>query len=373
MPGPHPAIALTRLAVRRALARVFADTDDAAQRRVVVGVSGGADSLALAAALAFEAPKRGVDVHAVVVDHQLQDGSAQVAERARQQCRALGLEARVVSVEVSPSADGPEAAARAARHAALRAVADDVDAARIALGHTGDDQAEQVLLGLLRGSGTRSLAGMRLDRDGLLRPFLADPQSVPGAPVLRVHTQAACDALGIEPWHDPHNDDRSYRRVQARQLLALVSEQLDAPTLAVSLARSAQSAARDADFLDAETERTLRQLSGAPDPREWPATWSATSLSGLDPAIRIRALRRLLVLHGARDSELASRHLLEVESLLVNWHGQGPIHVPGEIQVRRGGGQLLIEPLTRENGPDTSHRALSDRLEAGSGRQPYGK
>ena len=162
MSGPDPAVAATRLAVRQHLA------DLPAGATVLVACSGGTDSVALAAALAFEAERAGIRAGAVVVDHALQPGSAQVAAQAAQRLSSLGLDpVDVVTVEVTASGDGPEAAAREARYAALEAAADRHRAVAVLLGHTRDDQAEQVLLGLARGSGTRSLAGMPASRSAV--------------------------------------------------------------------------------------------------------------------------------------------------------------------------------------------------------------
>lgn len=141
---------------------------------VLVALSGGTDSLALAAATAFEAPRAGLRAGAVIVDHGLQTGSADVAERAAAQARELGLDPVLVRrVEVGTDG-GPEAAAREARYAALAEAASETGASAVFLGHTLDDQAETVLLGLARGSGAASLSGMApvtfSGRDGYLRP-----------------------------------------------------------------------------------------------------------------------------------------------------------------------------------------------------------
>jgi hypothetical protein len=146
--GPPPATAAVRVAVRRAIADLTPGAP------VTAAVSGGADSLALAAALAFVRPGSA----AVVVDHRLQDGSAAAAGRAAEQCAGLGLSACVMTVAVAGRGEGP---ARDARLAALAATG-----ATVLLGHTLDDQAETVLLGLARGSGSRSLAGMAAGRSG---------------------------------------------------------------------------------------------------------------------------------------------------------------------------------------------------------------
>src|SRR3954469_21186753 len=162
MAGPHPAVAALRAAVRPGLA--------ATTGPVLVACSGGADSVALAAALAFEAPRSGRRVGAVTVDHGLQPGSAEQARRTADLLRSLRLDPVYVVPVVVGGNGGPEGAARDARTAALREVAAG-SGGTVALGHTLDDQAETVLLGLARGSGPRSVAGMVEHRP----PFWAAP------------------------------------------------------------------------------------------------------------------------------------------------------------------------------------------------------
>ncbi|MEN1976940.1 tRNA lysidine(34) synthetase TilS, partial [Cellulomonas olei] len=242
MAGPHPAVAATRSAV----AASVADLPDGA--RVLVACSGGPDSLALAAATAFVATAGGrgrLRAGAVVVDHGLQPGSADVASRAAAACRRLGLDpVEVVAVDVT-GPGGPEAAARAARTGALESAAGRLGAAAVLLGHTRDDQAEGVLLGLARGSGARSLAGMAPVRGLLRRPLLA---------VTRAQTVAACAALGLDPWHDPTNAGAAPgdpRRSRVRAHVMPVLERELGPGVAAALARSAELLREDADALDA--------------------------------------------------------------------------------------------------------------------------
>src|SRR5450631_374064 len=210
--GPHPAVAAVRLAVRRGLVALLPGDV------VLAACSGGADSLALAAALAFEGPRLGLRAGGVTVDHGLQSGSAARAARVSAALTELGLEPvlalrATVAAPGCPGAGGaasypgPEAAARAARYAALEQAGASAGAAAILLGHTLDDQAETVLLGLARGSGARSLAGMAARRGRYLRPLLA---------VRRAQTRAACAALRLEPWEDPHNRDPGYARARVR-------------------------------------------------------------------------------------------------------------------------------------------------------------
>lgn len=324
MTGPHPAVAATRVAVRPALAEAGPGS------RVLVGCSGGADSLALAAAVAFEAPRLGVVAGAVVVDHQLQPGSAGVAEAAAVQCRALGLEpVEVVRVQVADGGSGPEAEARRARYTALERAADRLGAARVLLGHTRDDQAEQVLLGLVRGSGARSLAGMPARRGRLVRPFLA---------LDRATTRAACEAQGLAPWEDPHNADETYLRVRARRLLGELEAGLG-PGVAAALARSADLLRQDADALD-ELARTARAGLG-----EGP--WEATSLAALPRAIRTRVWRALATEAGSPPGALFAVHVDALDALLTDWHGQGPVDLPGAVRARRFDGRVTLEPSRR--------------------------
>ena len=322
MTGPKPAVAATRVAVRRTLAGLAPGT------LVLVGCSGGADSLALAAALAFEAPRAGLRAGAVVVDHQLQPGSAQVAARAAEQCRALGLDpVEVGAVRVADTGKGPEAEARRARYRALEHAADRDGAAALLLGHTRDDQAEQVLLGLVRGSGSRSLAGMPERRDSLVRPFLA---------LDRATTRAACAAQGLQPWEDPHNEDPTYLRVRARRLLGELEEALG-PGVAAALARSADLLRQDADTLDALAREARAGLGDGP--------WEVGALAALPRAIRTRVWRLLAIEAGSPPGSLFAAHVDALEALVTSWHGQGPVDLPGRIRARRFDGRLTLEAV----------------------------
>jgi tRNA(Ile)-lysidine synthase len=318
--GPHPAVAAVRLAVRRALA----DLDPGA--RVLVGCSGGADSLALLAATCFEAPKAALTVVGVTVDHGLQPGSAEHAEAVVGQMRALGAEARSVAVEVGTSG-GPEAAARAARYGALDAAADEHGAEVVLLGHTRDDQAETVLLGLARGSGARSLSGMA-NRSGRYRRPLLD--------LTREETRAACAAEGLLPWEDPHNDDPAFARVRVRRNVLPVLEHELGPGVTEALARTARLLREDADALD-ELAETLRAAA-----RDEADALDAERLRQEPAAIRRRVLRRTALEAGCPGTELFAVHVDAMDLLVTDWRGQVGVDLPGGRRLVREGGRLRI-------------------------------
>jgi tRNA(Ile)-lysidine synthase len=323
-PGLDPAVADVRRVVRGALAGLPGGA------AVVVALSGGADSLALAAAVAFEAPKAGVTAVSVSVDHGLQDGSADAAARAAAQAQTLGLEARIVPVEIGPDGGGgPEAAARAARYDALAAAARDIGASAILLGHTLDDQAETVLLGLARGSGGASLQGMAaasdLDGIALLRPLLD---------LRRATTRAACAAAGLQPWEDPHNADRRFARVRVRETVLPVLESELGPGIAEALARTAAQLREDADAFDEMIDETIEDLV---EHAEAGISVSVAALAANPAALRHRIIRHVVA--AEFGASLTRVQTLEVARLVTDWSGQGPIDLPG-CRARRSGGRL---------------------------------
>lgn len=267
----------------------------------IIGLSGGPDSLALAAAAAAEHK----DVRCVVVDHGLQDGSAEVAERAVQTVQAFGLAAEIVRVDVPPG--NLEAAARSARYEALLAYGADVWVA-----HTADDQAETLLLGALRGNPS----GMAPRNGRVVRPFLG---------IRRADTVGACEELGLKPWHDPMNADPAFRRVaMRRQVLPLLSELLggDAvPAIAATADRIAADHALIASLTDLAPTTSCAELAEDAGP------------------IRRRRLAAWLLEQGV---PVQGDQLDAVEALVVDWHGQGPVAVAGGRAVVREGGQLAI-------------------------------
>jgi tRNA(Ile)-lysidine synthase len=235
----------------------------------------------------------------------------------------LGLDpVRSVAVTVG-EAGGPEAAARAARYAALQRVADETGAAAVLLGHTLDDQAETVLLGLARGSGARSLAGMPPRRDPYRRPLLG---------IRRAQTAAACMAQGLKPWSDPHNDDRRFARVRVRMDVLPVLEAALGPGVAEALARTATQLRADAEVLDA---MTAWESPG-------PESLTAADLAGLPDAIRGRVLRSAAVAAGCPPGALGSAHVRRLDELVTRWHGQRWVDLPGGVRATRRDGQVLF-------------------------------
>ncbi|MFG1891762.1 tRNA lysidine(34) synthetase TilS [Micromonospora sp. NPDC049051] len=321
-----PPVAAIRVAVRRALA------DLPPGGPVLVACSGGADSLALAAATAFVAPRMGRAAGLVTVDHDLQEGSARRAAAVVTWAREVGLApVESVRVEVAGRPGGPEAAAREARYGALAEVADRLGAVALLTGHTRDDQAETVLLALARGAGPRGLAGMpaRRDLDGvpLLRPLLE---------VSREQTRTACAVLGLSPWEDPHNADPSYARARVRADLLPALVRALGPGVLDNLARTARLVAADNAVLDEVADAALAGV------RHPDGGLAVRALAELAPAVRGRVLHAWARELGALPAALSHRHVAALEALVTGWRGQGPAHLPGGLRVLRHDGRLTV-------------------------------
>ena len=287
-------------------------------------VSGGADSLALASALSLEAPKLAIQLHAVTVDHQLQSASGAQASRVVVQMKSLGIETTVAKVSVEIT-EGLEASARKARYAALDSVGDTLNAVAIFLGHTRDDQAESVLLGLARGSGTRSLSGMALHQGKYIRPLLS---------ITREQTEKLCNEVSLDAWQDPHNKDAEFARVRVRTVAIPTLEKTIGPGISEALARSAELLRHDADALDAWAEREIEHLDLA--------DLECEHLAHLPRAIRSRIIRMAIYAAGAPSGSISAEHVASVEALIMGWSGQGPSHLPGGVKVERFSGRLSL-------------------------------
>lgn len=326
-------------------------------QRVLVACSGGPDSLALASVAAYFARRGNVAGHpltvgAVVVDHQLQEGSAAVAHRTARTLTDMGLDpVLVVPVDVVATGMGPEAAARDARHAALASAAVDTASTAVLLGHTLDDQAEQVLLGLARGSGTRSLAGMRQARGILLRPFLG---------LRRSDTEEICDVEGLDPWLDPSNSDPAFARSRTRvEVLPHLEEKLG-PGVAESLARTAAILAQDSDYLDGVATATFATLAERDGGM---LSLPEAALVDLAPAIRFRVIA--LAAADVGGQQPSYRRLVAAEALLRRQGSAGPVELPGGVSVYR---LSLAELAARQEGSGDSQATRVPRAAAHCGK-----
>ncbi len=330
-PRLTPAVAQARTAVREVLSTLQ-------PKRLVLAVSGGADSLALAAATAFEARKLSIGLVAAVVDHGLQQGSDWVARQAAERLRDLGIEDVVIEkVSVKKTGDGMEAAARDARYKALEKIRKAKKADWILLGHNLDDQAETVLLGLARGSGLRSIAGMsKIDHERrFVRPLLD---------ISRADLRQACSDAGISFWDDPHNDDSSFARVRVRKLSAELEKNLG-PGFAQALSRTAKTAAEADEVIAELAQKLIKKALLKTGARQ--VSYSVAELAKAKDAVRRKALHIICVSCGAKN--VSRSQVLALDELITNWHGQKKSSLSG-ITVERVANQLVVKS-TKPNKP----------------------
>ena len=284
---------------------------------IAVAVSGGADSLALAEVARIEGEKLAQRIVAVTIDHQLQSGSA---EQANKVVKQLSIPCSIIKVNVELK-DGLEASARRARYEALTNFAKENNASAVLLGHTKDDQAETVLLGLARGSGARSLSGMSQVNGIFERPFLE---------ITRAQTVAACKELNLQVWNDPHNDNSDFLRVRVRKNVLPIMESELGPGIREALTRSANLLRDDADALDSMAEEFWSQDKSL----------EVEPLAKLPKAVRSRVLRLALFESGV--SQLSADQVGQVEALISNWKGQGEVSLPAGVKVSRISGRLTL-------------------------------
>jgi tRNA(Ile)-lysidine synthase len=288
----------------------------AAGAPVIVACSGGADSLALLA-LAVSARVPAIAVH---VDHGLRPGSDGDFSVVSAAAARLGVDATMVRVTI-PTGPNLEARARDARYAALEQARTDAGASVVLVGHTVDDQAETVLLNLLRGSASAGLAAMPARHGTVVRPLLG---------LRRRDTLEICARLQFAPVVDPMNGETRYRRVWLRRE---VLPQLEAGAhrdLRALLARQADVMRDESDLLDALASRALDAAGDPPRVRD---------LSVLERALARRALR--IWLGGAPPS------LATIDALLAVVAGERrALELPGGRRVVRRGGRLLCEPTS---------------------------
>ncbi len=297
------------VAVLKSAVAAFVSDNAAGDESWCVALSGGADSLALTAAAARAKPTT-----ALIVDHRLQRDSWRVAAIARDQAMSVGcVDAQVLCVEVGTTG-GPEAAARTARYRALDDARGD---APVLLAHTLDDQAETVLLGLGRGSGPRSIAGMRPCDPPWYRPLLG---------IRRAVTHAACAEFGLTPWQDPHNADRRFTRTRLRTEVLPLLEEVLGGGVAEALARTATALREDTDTLDDLARQALAEVGTG-------GGLDTARLAALPEAVRRRVIRGWLLAGGA--SALTDKQIRGVDTLVTAWRGQGGVAVGSPLRSQR--------------------------------------
>ncbi len=328
--NPRGSLRACSLAVRAFLAS-FID-EAGAPPALVVGLSGGADSLALALTTIDVAARAGIPVITVTVDHGLREGSDEEACRVADLAASLG--------------------ARQSQKDRLSLVVHRV--------------AETVLLRLARGSGPsslRAIAPISREADGVtwLRPLLG---------LRRTDTEQACAQAGLAPVHDPTNDvDGPWRAADGSPLRRSALRHEAIPALASALgvdpvpalARTAALCAEDDDALsDRARELTAAARVAAarvaddtdPGDGEAPVALAVASLRGAPRAVRTRALREGAQAAGIRA--LSSTHVDAIDDLVVAWRGQGPIHLPGGLAFRVGrGAHARIAFVARGRGDPT--------------------
>jgi tRNA(Ile)-lysidine synthase len=279
--------------------------------------------MALALALFLEANQ--TKVIPVVVDHGLQEGSAQITSQTISKLKAIGyieVETAIAQVKIT---DGLEASARRARYQIFNQFIDTYRPKYFLLAHTLNDQAESVLLGLARGSGARSLSGMSVENNIYVRPLLK---------ISRQTTVAACREGGIEIWSDPHNDDLRFARVRTRKNVLPNLEENLGPGITEALVRSADLLRDDADALDSFAREYFAQTD--------PLNLSVNELERLPKAIRTRVLRLAIYKAGAPTGSLSAEHINGAEALISDWHGQKELSLPGDVKLLRNSGRITL-------------------------------
>ena len=327
---------------------------------VLVACSGGRDSMALAAVSHIVCTSMGVRCGAVIVDHGLQAGSERVAGEAADRCRALGLGPVILrNATVQARGEGLEAAARQARYDELCAAAHESGAIAVLLAHTMDDQAETVLIGLLRSRGVDALAGMPqvFTRSGatFARPLLT---------LTRAETTGICEDLGVEYWDDPTNGDavdgelpNDYPlRSRVRHDLLPAIERFAGFNVTRHFAESAQLARMDKEYLDQRSDEVMGEAVTAVDrpassaavstdtPRACAADDTNDSGHGIGLMIGVKriarepeAIRLRVIAHALSQAGVnaSAAQIAAIDRLVVDWHGQGGVSLPRGYSANR--------------------------------------
>jgi len=301
---------------------------------VLVGCSGGADSLALAWTTLVVGKRLELKTGVIIVDHQLFPESNSVALNAKKQCEDLGIEEVIIKkVNVEQTHEGLEAAARIARYEAFENVLQETNAQVILLAHTQDDQAETVLMRLTRGSGAKSLSGMAQVSGKYLRPFLHLRKKL-------VHD--SLDLIGLKAWQDPANTDHQFLRVKVRhELMPKIVEVLGESAIS-SLDKTSQLLRLDNQALEELAQQFFESQKDVKT-----NGLEISELEKLPEAIRTRVLRICAIASGVHPGPFSFEHIEAIDALVKNWHGQGNVDLPGFIQATRVGNSLRFIPSKR--------------------------
>lgn len=311
---------LARNAIKASLTHI----DDSAH--IGIGCSGGADSTAVLLGLStLYKGKKAQKVHVVIIDHQLQEITSKISKETAKLAESLGFNTHVIPVNIGSNIGGSESAARSARYDAFESVIKEYDLRAFLIGHTKNDQAEQVFLGIIRGSGTRSLAGIPETRGVYIRPLLNS--------LSRSETQKVCEENNVDYWCDPHNDSLIYKRVSVRKLISDTEKAAD-QNIVDSLVRTSQISSEDAEALDFYTNIVLTKLEES--------NWNVEILKSTPKAIRKRVYRAKLLTLGARSDSLTFKIANNIDTMIESWRGQGAVSVTNGITVSRVKGILLF-------------------------------
>lgn len=309
---------MARQAIKSSLSSL--DSSD----HVGFGCSGGADSLALLVALSTLYKKeRAKQVHVIIVNHQLQEITDEISENTAKVASSYGFVPHIIPVDIVETSKGMESDARTARYAAFENAIDKYSLQAFLIGHTKTDQAEQVFLGLLRGSGTRSLSGIRKTRGVYQRPFIDS--------LSREDTQKVCEENNLDYWCDPHNDVLEYKRVSVRKMIKNV-EKSTGQNIVEPLVRTAQISAEDAEALDFYAEISYTKAEEA--------DWNVEILNNMPTAVRKRIYRKKLVELGANSESIGFKITNRIDELITSWHGQKEIYISNGVQVIRKNGYM---------------------------------
>ena len=311
---------------------------------VLVACSGGRDSLALTALAVKVCASRGIRCAAIIVNHNLQEGSAKVAQNAANTVASLGVDKSLIfveSVQVKDGEKGEESAARDARYAAIIDAAKDLGASAVLLAHTADDQAETVIIGLRDSAGLEAVAGMKsiTIRSGIrfARPLIN---------LKRLETTNICKDLGIEWWDDPTNGDltpsnvdlpKAYPlRSRIRHTLMPYISRFFASDMTLLLAKGAKFAQDDLDYINSQVNLVEKEAIVKEDCK---VKIKLATLANSHISIRRRIVARALSAAGIRFS---SNHIESIDELITNWHGQKPIALPEGYEASRKSQTITI-------------------------------